>query len=118
MSNHKNTMAPDSFWLTVPIRDFLNSFSRKGCVGQTLINDHSFSTRLCCHAEAQGIGPGDMDADLLGKLATTCPEVGSRQMEDRLALTARRLTDYLIDKGVISNSGTLLLGKERGRFSN
>ncbi len=102
MSTYKITTVPDSFWLKVHISDFLNSLVQKGYTKGTIEDYKNSAARICDHAEALRIGPEDLDAELLDKLATTCPGTGSRYMEGMLHRTVRRITDDLIDKGVIS----------------
>lgn len=100
MSIYENT--PDSFWLKVHIRDFLDSLAKKGYTKGTINGYKNAASRICGHVEILGVGPEDLDAELFGKLATACPCTGSSSMETILSLTARRITDDLIDRGVIS----------------
>ncbi len=103
MSTRKNTMVPDGFWLTVHIRDFLNSLAIKGYTKRTIRLYKNTADRICCHAEAQGIGPEELNAELFDKLIATCPCTGSSSMEYMLSLGARLITEYLIDEGIITH---------------
>ena len=102
MSTYKITPVPDSFWLKIHISDFLNSLGQKGYTEGTIKGIKHIADRICCHAETLGVDPEGLDAELFNELVATCPCTGSSSMEYMLSLVARHITDYLIDKGLVS----------------
>ena len=101
MSTNKIIPVPDSFWLEAYIGDFLDSLTKKGYAKDTMLTYEQTAAHLCRQAEALALDPDNLDAELLEKLATSDPTISAGYM-DRVSLTARRITDDLIDKGVIS----------------
>ena len=101
MSTNKIIPVPDSFWLEAYIGDFLDSLTKKGYAKDTMFAYEQTAARLCRQAEALALDPDNLDAELLEKLATSDSTISASYM-DKVSLTARRITDDLIDKGVIS----------------
>ena len=101
MSKDKNTSLSNTFWMEEYLDNFLNSLTRKGYAQRTINLYRCYSARLCAHARVLGISQEDLDAELFCNLACTCPGTGTNHMEYTLFRIARRITEHLIDDGLI-----------------
>ena len=92
----------DSHWLSPYRRAFLESLSAQGYAVRTIKSFRLMVARLCAQAEARGLGPDTLDANVMGELADACPRTGTSYMERELAMATRRFTAYLVHVGVIA----------------
>ena len=91
----------DSHWLSPHRSGFLESLAVQGYAVRTVKSFRLMVSRLCAEAEARGIEPYTLDANVMRALADACPRTGTSYMERELAMATRRFTAYLVDVGVI-----------------
>ena len=92
----------DSHWLSPHRSGFLESLAAQGYAERTVKSFRRMVDRLCAEAEARGLGPDTLDADVMGELAGACPRTGTSHMERELAMATRRFTDRLVRAGAIA----------------
>ena len=92
----------DSHWLSPHRSGFLESLAVQGYAVRTVKSFRLMVSRLCAEAEARGIEPYTLDANVMRELADACPRTGTSYMERELAMATRRFTAYLVDVGVIA----------------
>ena len=92
----------DSHWLSPHRSGFLESLAAQGYAERTVKSFRRMVDRLCAEAEARGLGPDTLDADVVGELAGACPRTGTSHMERELAMATRRFTDRLVRAGAIA----------------
>ena len=91
----------DSHWLSPHRSRFLESLAAQGYAVRTVKSFRLMVDRLCAQAQARGLGPDALDANVMGELADACPRTGTSYMERELAMATRRFTAYLVHVGVI-----------------
>ena len=92
----------DSHWLSPHRSGFLESLAAQGYAVRTVKSFRLMVGRLCAEAEARGLGPCALDANIMRELADACPRTGTAHMERELARATRRFTDYLVRAGAIA----------------
>ena len=92
----------DRHWLSLHRSGFLESLAARGHAEGTVGNYRRMVDRLCGEAEARGLGPGALDARVMGDLAGACPRTGTPHMERELAMATRRFADHLVRVGAIA----------------
>ena len=99
----RSAFAPtDSHWLSAHRSGFLESLAAQGYAARTIKSFRLMVSRLCAEAQAQGIEPCTLDANVMRELADACPRTGTSYMERELAMATRRFTGYLVEVGVIA----------------
>ena len=99
----RSAFAPThSHWLSPHRSRFLESLAAQGYTVRTVKSFRLMVSRLCAEAEARGIEPYTLDANVMRELADACPRTGTSYMERELAMATRRFAAYLIDVGVIA----------------
>ena len=92
----------DSHWLSPHRSRFLESLTAQGYAVRTVKSFRLMVGRLCAEAEARGLVPNTLDANVMRELADACPRTGTSYMERELAMATRRFTAYLVHVGVIA----------------
>ena len=92
----------DTHWLSLHRSGFLESLAAQGYAVRTIKSFRLMVSRLCAEAQARGLGPYTLDANVMRELADTCPRTGTSYMERELVMATRRFTAYLVDVGVIA----------------
>ena len=92
----------DTHWLSHHRIRFLESLAAQGYAARTVKSFRLMVSRLCAEAQARGLGPDTLDANVMRELADACPRTGTSYMERELAMATRRFTAYLVDVGVIA----------------
>ena len=86
----------DTHWLFPHRSRFLESLAAQGYAVRTVKSFRLMVSRLCAEAQAQGLGPYTLDANVMRELADACPRTGTSSMERELAMATRRFTAYLV----------------------
>ena len=89
------------FWLAAYLTAFLNSLVVQGYCKGTMELYRCISQRLCDVAQANNIGPGELDVDTMDNLADACLTTDTLSMKKQVNKVVRRFTEYLIEAGVM-----------------